>query len=245
MSDTPTDQTTHSASPHEHINPRTTSPLTVVCYARPSQFTEPIDTPIQTLTRLETEGAIETLLMRTWPAELSLAVDAPRDESLAAFEQFRAWADRAGVSICPPFEQIERTSTITGEHQDVLRTPLCCLACYIEDDLVAVYPHTDGEQTTSVTDAIARLRTDKRLEGLTVPARPESSSVGTCPECEAPCLSAQGIYVCLDCRWVAGTTPAGHYRGLPTLQTQWAERGDDQPTPLSETATRQKGHNAR
>jgi hypothetical protein len=239
MSDTPTDQTIHSASPHEHSDPRTTAPVTVVCYARPSQFTESIDTPIQTLTRLETEGAIETLLMRTWPAELSLAAAAPKDEPLAAFEQFRAWADRTGVSICPPFEQIERTSTITGEHQEVLRTPLCCLALYIEDALVAVYPHTDGEQTTSVTDAITCLRTDETLEGLTVPARPEPSSVGTCPECETSCLSGQGIHVCLDCRWVAGTTPAGHYRPLPTLQAQWAEHGDDEP------AIRQEGHNAR
>jgi hypothetical protein len=121
MTDTPTDQTTRSASTRDHTDSRTTAPMTVVCYARPSQFTEPIDTPIQTLTRLETEGAIETLLVRAWPAQLSLTASAPKDEPLAAFEQFRAWADRAGVSICPPFEQIERTSTITGEHQDVLR----------------------------------------------------------------------------------------------------------------------------
>lgn len=244
MTDIPTTQTTHSASQHDHIDPRTTAPVTVVCYARPAQFAEPIDTPIQTLTHLETESVIETLLVRTWPAELSLTAAAPRDEPLVAFEQFRAWADRAGVSICPPFEQVSRTSTITGEQQDVLRTPLCCLACYIEDDLVAVYPHTDSEQTTSVTDAIARLRTDERLEGLTVSAQPEPSSVGTCPECGTSCLSGQGIYACFDCRWVADTTPAGHYRGLPTLQAQWDEHGDDQPAPLSETATRQEGHNA-
>lgn len=237
MTDTPTTQTTRSASTRDHTDSRTTAPVTIVCYARPSQYTEPIDTQIQTLTRLETEGVIDSFLVRAWPAQLSLTAAAPRDEPLAAFEQFRAWADRAGVSICPPFEQIERTSTITGEHQEMLRTPLCCLACYIEDDLVAVYPHTDGEQTTSVTDAITCLRTDEPLEGLTVPARPEPSSVGTCPECEAPCLSGQGVYACLDCRWVADTTPAGHYRGLPTLQAQWDEHGDDQPAPLSEPAT--------
>ena len=163
MADTPTAQPTRSASTRDHTDhttPRTTPPLTVVCYARPSQFTEPIDSQIQTLTRLETDGTIETLLVRAWPAELSLAAAAPRDEPLAAFERFQAWADRAGVSICPPFEQITRTSTITGDHQDVVRTPLCCLACYIEDDLIAVYPHTDDEQTISVTDAIARLRTN-------------------------------------------------------------------------------------
>lgn len=243
MIDTPTTQTTRSASTRDHTDSHTTGPLTVVCYARPSQFSEPIDTHIETLTRLETEGTIETLLVRTWPAELSFATSAPRDEPLAAFEQFRTWADRAGVSICPPFEQLARTSTIIGEHQDMLRTPMCCLACYIKDDLVAVYPHSDDEQTHSVPDAIARLQTGELVEGLTAPARPEPIAVGTCPECGTSCLSGQGVYVCLDCRWVAGTTPAGHYQTLPTLQAQWDEHGDDQPALLSSTATGRGGHN--
>lgn len=164
MDNTPSDQNTRAARIRNHTDPRNTSSLTVVCYARPAQFSGPIDTHIETLTCLETEGAIDTLLVRTWPAVLSFAASAPRDEPLAAFEQFRTWADRAEVSICPPFEQIARTSTITGEHQDVLRTPLCCLACYIEDDLVAVYPHTDEDQTTTVPDAIARLQTGKLVE---------------------------------------------------------------------------------
>lgn len=205
--------------------------LTVVCYARPSHFVEPIDTHIETLKRLQTNGHIETLLVRAWPETLSLDECAPSNESLATFKRFQAWADRAGVSISPPFEQVSRTSTITNECHEVLRMPLLCVALYLGDTLTAVYPHTDGEQTMKIPAVIDRLRTGELPElperiQATLPD--ESSTLCICPECGNSCLSGQGIYACLECRWVAGTTPAGHYQSLPTLRAQWTERATTQ-----------------
>lgn len=198
-----------------------TAPLTVVCYVRPGPLVESIDAHIETLQRCAAEEGIdiETLVVRTWPAECSVARSSSSHQALAAFERFRAWADRAGVSICPPFEQGTRTSTITGEHQELLRTPLLCLAFYVDDQLAAVYPHTDGGHTYSVADVIARLHTGELPARVVATSPPASTPIGTCPECGAPCHTGQGVYVCFDCRWVAGTTGNGHYQTIPALRS--------------------------
>lgn len=206
------------------------APLTVVCYARSAQLVEPIAAQIETLQHCETEETIETLVLRAWPAECSMAENDPSSEARDRFERFRTWADRAGVSICPPFEQVTRTSTITGEHHELLRTPCLCLALYVNDQLLAVYPHTDDAQTHNVTDVIATLRTGEWPPRVTTVRPPEPTPLGSCPECVATCHSGQGVYYCRDCRWVAGRTAAGHYQPLPSLQQQWtATAGQSQP----------------
>lgn len=195
---------------------------TVVCYARPAQLAAPIDRQIETLQRCAADGYVETLLVRTWPATLSVTDSPPNSEALATFERFRAWADRAGVSICPPFEQVTRTSTITGEHQELLRTPRLCLAVYADGQLTAVYPHSDGAHTHSVTDVIDTLRTSEGPARGGAARPPAPTPMGSCPKCGASCHSGQGVYACPDCRWVAGTTGDGHYHDLPALQLHWA-----------------------
>lgn len=94
------------------------------------------------------------LVVCAWPAECSLAGSSPSRETLKFIEYVRAWADRAGISICLPFEPVTRTSTITGEQQELLRTPLLCLVCYINGQLAAVSPHTDDAQTHSAMGAL-------------------------------------------------------------------------------------------
>lgn len=199
---------------------------TVVCYTRPTNGAPSIDAFIEALQRCEASGLIDALLFRTWPPELSLVDSDAASESRAAFERFRAWAVRDGVSICPPFEAVTQRSTITGEQRRVLHTPLLCLAFYVGAELAVVYPHTDGDgRTETVPDVIEILRTGSLPERVARAAR-DSPRLGNCPECGDACLSGQGMYACRSCRWVAGTTPRGQYRRLPTVRARWGADAD-------------------
>lgn len=104
--------------------------LTVSVYLRPSQLLEPIDTKLQTLQTLETEGAIDDLMIRAWPDEIMLTKQTPYTEAIDAFERMEAWAEYHGVSIRPPFAVRTTTSTITGDTCTVLSTPIMCLIIY-------------------------------------------------------------------------------------------------------------------
>lgn len=194
---------------------------TIICYTRPTNGASAIDASIKALQRCEASGLIDALLFRTWPPELSLSEGDAASESRAAFERFRAWAVRDGVSICPPFEAVTHRSTITGEQRRVLHTPLLCLAFYAGTELAAVYPHTDGDRRTkTVPDVIETLRTGSLPERVARAVR-DSPRLGNCPECGDACLSGQGVYACRSCRWVAETTPRGQYRRLPTVRLRW------------------------
>lgn len=199
--------------------------LTVSCHVRPALLLEPIDAKIATLHRCERRGEIRTLSLRSWPDAVSLGGDGPESEFVDRFERFERWADANGVTIRPPFRIRTTSSIVSDRERCVLVTPVCCLALYDGDALVGVYPHSDGEITRTVTDAIGALATGERPHPVaeTVPAVPTSRdesdvdragvadrgwtassnapAVTACPDCAGTLVNVQGIRSCGDCRW--------------------------------------------
>ncbi|MFC7154619.1 HTH domain-containing protein [Halomarina halobia] len=195
-----------------------TGELTIACHVRPTQLLEPIDAHVETLKRCEREGHIDGLVLRSWPSEVSLSGSVTSDETIETFRRFRRWAERQGVSICPPFERRTRVSEITNERREILRTPLVCLAIYVDDRLGAVFPHTEGERTYGVTEVTATLRAGDLPPRVDEACRSERVEFGTCPDCAEPIVSGQGVLACPDCRWTATVAPGGRYRDVPGLR---------------------------
>jgi len=133
--------------------------ITVVCHVRPSLVLEPVDAKIETLRTCESQGTIDALLLRSWPAEVSLGDGGPHNEVVERFERFQQWASRHDVDVTPPFRVRTATSIASDEETETLLTPGICLALYHEERLRCVVPHTDGETTYTVSETIAALRT--------------------------------------------------------------------------------------
>ncbi|ARS91595.1 HTH domain-containing protein [Natrarchaeobaculum aegyptiacum] len=214
--------------------------LTVVCHVRAPLLLEPIDRQVETLTACESEGAIDDVLVRSWPKEVSLSESTPHQEVLESYERFSEWADRRGVSIEPPFRTRTNTSQITGETTELLVTPLCCLEVYADDDLVGVFPHTDGDETVTTDEVIAQLRTGEVPTPLgATPTRVESES-WECPTCGGPLVDGQGLFACSECGWLGTVAPTGDLLESPagefaTLEGESeADPGEPSDQPLSQ-----------
>lgn len=135
------------------------SDLTAACHVRTALVLEPIDAKIETLRACDADGDVDELVVRSWPAEVGLDADGPYHEVIDRFRAFERWADDHDVSVRPPFAIREKTMHATDDAREVLVTPTFCLALYRADRLVGVYPHSDGDDTVTATDAIAALRT--------------------------------------------------------------------------------------
>lgn len=209
--------------------------LTIACHVRPTLVLEPIDAKIETLRQCEHDGTIDTLLLRSWPGEVAMQDDSPHPEVLEQYDRFADWADRAGVSIHPPFQTRETTSIVSDRTIERLVTPTICLAAYDRDRLVGVFPHSDGETTHTVSEAIADLRTGQVPEPLLrhggvaarstprpigapdavdLPSRPRPAMAAgesrpACPDCGDGLTNVQGILDCDGCEWIGGERQSG------------------------------------
>lgn len=217
---------------------------TVQVYVRPELLLEPVDSKIQTLQTLEAEGIVDGLLLHYWPSKVELSANPPHSEAIDAYERFRMWADARGVEIDPPFSVRSRSSEITGEERTVLSTPVVCLAVYDAGRLVGVYPHSDGEQTHTVGEAIAALQTGQfpvnhpELTASTVDVATEPAGTGAStqpstgvrqrsepnpqcskPNCDGAFANVQGVLVCTECRRSATTDPDPARRVLAGSQS--------------------------
>lgn len=190
---------------------RTSAETTVVCYVRAPLLLEPVDQQVETLQECERDGTVDDVLLRSWPKEVTLEVEdeSPYPEVLDAVDRFERWANRQGVSISPPFRERER-STLTEGTKEVLVTPMLSLAIYRGDELYGVFPHSDGEETYTASDAIATLRTGELPTPMGSPAV-EPRAPDTCPDCDGRLVNGQGVYDCRDCEWVGTATPDGQY----------------------------------
>lgn len=175
-----------------------TDDVTVEAYVRPAQLLEPCDAKIGTLRRLESTDRIEELTLHTWPEKIALAEQTPYTEAVDAFERMKAWADEHDVDVQPPFSVRTTTSSYTGETRTVLRTPVMCLAVHVDGRLANVFPHSRGEDTYGVVDAIAALRTGE-LEMFTFDPGRLAAPPDRCPACETLLTNVQGIGVCQNC----------------------------------------------
>jgi hypothetical protein len=205
------------------------APLEVECLVRPvlSPVSERrIDAIYSRLQTLEERVFVDNVTVSEWPPHRPAPVeeDADRKFREAQVNEFEQWADRADVSVSPPFDRRETTSVASDQSVERLVTPTICLACYHDDQLVGVFPHTDGETTHTVSEAIAALRTGELPEplrdapALATPHSGDSTVTGTadsgpnrdaiaefsspsCSDCGTTLLNVQGI---LDCPGCAG-----------------------------------------
>jgi len=205
------------------------SNVTATCYVRAPMLLEPVDAHVETLRACEREGTVDGLLLRSWPETVSLGEETPHREVVERFEEFRRWAGRRGVSVEPPFEARERTSSVTGEFTERLVTPLACLALYDEGRLAGVYPHSGAGETYTVEDAIATVRTGELPTPLSAPERPARAD--DCPACEGLLVNGQGLFVCADCGWVGTASGDGRYEPLerPETERETTREGTQRP----------------
>ncbi|MBZ6496690.1 HTH domain-containing protein [Natrinema longum] len=194
--------------------------LTAVCYVRAPLLLEPVDTQVETLQACESDGAIDELLLRSWPKEVALSEESPHQEVLANYERFVRWADERGVSVRPPFRERSTTSQVTGETRDRLVTPLLCLELYADDELVGVFPHSTEttDETYTTDEAIATLRTGEipTALGSVGDAEPlELPPSATCPDCGGLLVDGQGLFGCSDCGWIGTVTEYGRFATQP------------------------------
>lgn len=202
---------------------------TAVCHVRAPLLLEPVDRQVETLQACESEGAIDDLLLRSWPKEIALTDTSPYQEALESFERFEAWADEQGVSIRPPFKKRTMTSQLSGETRELLVMPLVCLEVYADDELVGVFPHTDEEleETYTTDEVIASLRTGELPTPLNSAREADSATTADdtpgndCPDCGASLVDGQGLFTCASCGWFGTVTEAGTY--VPR-STQTSER---------------------
>ncbi|WP_126664647.1 HTH domain-containing protein [Haloterrigena salifodinae] len=188
--------------------------ITAVCHVRAPLLLEPVDRQVETLRACESEGAVDDLLLRSWPKEVTLTDDTPYQEALESVERFDGWADRQGVSIRPPFRERTATNQISGETTDVLIMPMLCLELYADDELVGVFPHTDenADETYTTDEAIAALRTGELptpLGGEPEETAAADSGTDGCPDCGASLIDGQGLFACPECGWLGTVTETG------------------------------------
>ena len=119
----------------------------------------PRTTAIDRFTELAATGAIDDFDIQTWPEEIPVSQRTEHGEVLETVDQYEQWAKERGLSLRPPFET-RTSSLLVGGSTEVLRLPMIAVAVYADDDLVGVYPCTDGETTWSVTDCIDALTAD-------------------------------------------------------------------------------------
>ncbi|WP_235019771.1 HTH domain-containing protein [Natrialba sp. INN-245] len=190
--------------------------VTAVCHVRAPLLLEPVDRQVETLQACESEGAIDELLLRSWPKEVKRSTESPHAEVLETFDRFERWAKRRGVSVRPPFRERTSTSQITGETTELLVTPLLCLEVYVDEGLVGVFPHSDDEETYTTDEVIAALRIGERPTPLgTESVSRAHANEDTCPDCGGELIDGQGLFACSDCGWVGATTPSGEYVASP------------------------------
>lgn len=81
-------------------------------------------------------------------------------EAIETVGQFRAWAERNGVSLLPFFDERTQHSRITDEEYSEIVFPIMCAALYRGDKLAGVYPHADDDSVVTIRDFLASLSSE-------------------------------------------------------------------------------------
>ncbi|WP_226041622.1 HTH domain-containing protein [Natrinema sp. DC36] len=215
--------------------------ISAVCHVRAPLLLEPVDEQVETLQACESEGAVDDLLLRSWPKEVALSEESPHQEVLENFERFAQWADERGVSVRPPFRKRTTTSQVTGTTRERLVTPLLCLELYADDELIGVFPHSNEatEETYTTDEAIATLRTGE----VPTPLGPVDANEGresaastsdTCPGCGGSLIDGQGLFACGDCGWIGTIDGSGTYVSASAESAAKAE-GEAEEKPVTQS----------
>jgi len=110
---------------------------------------------------LETTGVVDTVDVFEVPRKLPVAdPDHPAD-ARDIYNRLTKWARDEDVTLTPAFGTRTCYSRTDGNRDTNVVFPVMTLAVYEDDDLVAVYPHTDGDQYYTVFDGLDAVRTRK------------------------------------------------------------------------------------
>ncbi|GGN84588.1 HTH domain-containing protein [Haloarcula pellucida] len=121
-------------------------------------------TVIDRLSSLRAAGTLADFSVATWPDEIVISDRNRHSELLGTIEEFEAWAADNGVSLRPPFET-RTASLLVGRSKEVLTTPMLLASLYDGDDVVGVYPCTDGEHNWTVPEFLDALEAEGTVSG--------------------------------------------------------------------------------
>lgn len=196
--------------------------ITVDCYVRTDSISDPVEEHLEAVRGLHERGLVDGLNVDAWPKEVVLSEYTEDLDVVRAFRTFEEWAAQWAVAIDPPFELDVRSSRLTGEEREILRTPALCLAVSIDGRLREVFPHRSEGRTYSIDDAL------ETLERIASPGEEPTPDLGpdeSCPRCGVRLATGQGLYACSECDWSGIATGRGtfHRTGdgtdAPTVQT--------------------------
>jgi hypothetical protein len=118
---------------------------------------------VETLHRLESCDAIDSLSVHVWGEAVSLSSplgETQRAESiLERVSAFRQWANTNGVSLDCAFQHAETDCAMTGQSETTLRLPTVAMAEYADGQLQHVTPH-ENDGVERVTDRVDTLAAD-------------------------------------------------------------------------------------
>jgi len=101
---------------------------------------------------LRQQGLVDGVDVTYWH-RLSTGVD-PRERS--EIEALERWATDNGCTLAPAFGRHDRHSAFTGR-DTVVTLPVVCVACWENEELVAVYPHLGPTGHCTVAAGLARV----------------------------------------------------------------------------------------
>ena len=152
---------------------RTGTDLRAVVYvrARPANKRQR-DEILDALHECFEDELISDLQVRIWPKSISLIHKPGSSAVVSELKRIKEWAEQNGVSLQPALETEEVHSSITGEHDRILRLPSVCIVLQQADEPIGVFPCTDGERTVTVSRVVDALRTGRIADlpvSVTVP----------------------------------------------------------------------------
>jgi hypothetical protein len=108
---------------------------------------------VNRLSRLRRDGRIAAFEVETWPDELVLSETDGESPIVETFERFEQWATDRNLSVRPAFD-VRTVSSLIGGRREILTLPMMSLSVSADDELVGVFPCTDGDRTWTVTDCL-------------------------------------------------------------------------------------------
>lgn len=118
---------------------------------------------LERLEALEADGQIDSYDVSIWTKEIrisgALEGTSYYRRVFDHFCAFQKWADEESVRLRSAFKIQSVDCEITDETYRVLSLPSICLAVYDEDDLCAVYPHSDDGTAKTVSNCLDSLET--------------------------------------------------------------------------------------
>lgn len=98
---------------------------------------------------------VDDVVHRTWPKRVP--VDGCSSDVRDTYLAWADWVRREEVSLQPFFDTRECYDPAAGDYTDWLVVPAMAVAVTVDDEVVSVYPHEDGNETVTVEDGIDAL----------------------------------------------------------------------------------------